>query len=178
LSACNSSDDLETARKDIANKVPAFVAKLTGGGMLVESCKLYELDEITEKEAVEFRIRALSDSLIIQKRLDEHFNNLITKKMADMKSMDSAKMNTDAVKAMIQRYLGKVDSNKMNTVNTRRMLDSFNAVTGRDASEKNYYKAMFSICTFNLTSSTSCDSFAFLLNKKREILSMHLKNKL
>lgn len=177
LTGCASNDDLQTVRKDVLDKVPVFISNLTGGGAFVKECSLYQLDPVTDKAALDFRIWALSDSLIIQKRLAEHYTNLIEMRKKDMKGLVEIKMSTDTVQQIIDRYKFRIDSINMAGIKTKKELDSLTAAnTG--TGEKNHYVAMFRICLFNITTTSTCDSFAFLFDKKRNLLSMHLKNKL
>jgi len=178
LFGCNSSEELETAKSEAANKVPAFLRDISGGGVLLEECKIYEFDRITEKEALEFRVRALSDSVIIHKRLLDFYNKNIERRTLDMKGLDSVHRSTEEVKKIIDRFVARIDSNNIASVVTQKKLDSLSAIKNAGSGKKDYYQGMFRVCYFNITSSSSCDSFAFLFDKGRNIISMHLKNKL
>jgi hypothetical protein len=177
LFGCNSSEDLEGAKNEVANKVPGILRKMSGGGILLEECKIYEFDRITGKEALDFRIRALSDSVIIHKRLLDFYNKNIEQRRLDMKGLDSVHRSTEEVKKIIDRYISKIDSNNLAAVVTQKKLDSLTAIKNTGSDKKDFYKAMFRVCYFNITSASSCDSFAFLFDKERNFISMHENNK-
>lgn len=176
LFGCNSGDDMETVRNDIANKVPAFVGQLTGGGMMIKEFKMYNLETLDPAGAHDFRLRALSDSVIIHRNIEAYFNRIINIRTKGKASLDSANLRTDTVQMIIQRYQHRIDSNRLAAEVTQHKLDEVMAekVSGNDK----YYRAWFRICTFTLMTTNECDSFAFLLDKNRNVISMHYKTKL
>ena len=174
LSACNQPDDLEKAKKNISIIVPQFLIQATKSRLLINESTLYHLDKINEKDAIDFRIQALSDSVIIQNNLTETYKRNIEKREKDMKDFDSMKVSTVEIKKRISRYNYQADSVNTALANTKKTLDSLSGIKLTDTKNRNFYNASFRICSFNIITSTSCDSVAFLLDKKLNVISMHI----
>ena len=172
---CNSSVNMDTVKKELVVKANIFLKKATSGGLIVQNLTIYRLDRITEKDAINFRIKALSDSIIIQKRVAEGYKQTAEGRKTDMKSMDSLHIATVEIKRLIDRYYFMADSTIAASAITKKALDSLSAISSADVENKDYYKAMSSICSINITSAPSCDSIAILADKQRNIISMYLK---
>ena len=174
LFGCNSSEDMDAVKKEISNKIPGYLIKETKGRLLVNETTLYHIEKITEKDALDFRISALKDSVIIQGNLIGLYKSAVEAKQKDMAALDSQGISLTEIKKLISRYNHLADSTSLAAVNTKKLLDSLSVVRSVDDNEKNFYNTSFSVCSFNISTSTTCDSVAFLIDKKLNIISMHI----
>lgn len=174
LIGCNGSEDLEIVKDELSRKVPIFLVEETKSRLLVNGSEMYDLEKISEKEALEFRVKALEDSMIILKNLTELFEKAKINREKDIAAFDSLKQSTVDLRKLIARYSYMVDSNNLATVEKRKRLDSISAKVFAGSNKKNFYHTRFKICYFNVSQGSSCDSVAFLVDKKLNIISMHI----
>lgn len=170
---CNS-DDLDEVKKDISGKIPSFLLAETKGRLLVNDCTLYSIKKITEQESIDFRVKALTDSMIILNNLTDVYNRAIEGKRKTLREFDSLKQETGEVKRLISSYGQLIDSTIAASVSKKKLLDSLSLLKSVGSKDKNFYNTAFKVCSFNISAGSSCDSVAFLLDKKLNILSMHI----
>jgi len=174
LVGCNDSDNVEKIKSEISKKVPVFLVEETKSRLLVNDSEMYEFEKISEKQALEFRVKALEDSMVILKNLTELFLRSKLNREKDIPAFDSMNQSTVELKKLIARYSFMVDSNNTATVEKRKRLDSISSIVSKGSNSKDYYHTRFKICHFNVTAGSTCDSVAFLVDKKLNIISMHI----